>query len=72
MKSILGRLQKFKNGSLCHFRSSKFCSFAQFLPSKSTKIHTNQNSEPLNGLNWHFALVESPKLISRKFKLIVK
>ena len=39
-------------------------------PSKSEKIHKNQNSEPLNVLKWQFFGPQtSPTLISRKIRV---
>ena len=65
--------QKCKICHFCHFKGSEFCSCCTLQPSKSAKIHKNQNSEPLNVLQWQvFALLECTKLISRKIRVIGK
>ena len=46
----------------CNFWASNFCSFGQFQPSKSAKIHKNQNSEPLHTLNWQILQFQNPKI----------
>ena len=37
-----------------HFGGCEFCSFGELQPSKSAKIHENQNLEPLNVLKRQF------------------
>ena len=52
---------------------TEFCSFVKFNLSKSTKLHKNQNSEPLNMFKKaDFALQGSSKLISLKISVIEK
>ena len=46
--------QKCKNCHFWYFKSFEFCSFGKLQPSKSAKIHKNQNSGPLNVLKWPF------------------
>ena len=49
------------------FRGCEFCSLGNFQPSKSAKIHENQNSKPLIELKWQFfGPQKSVSLISRK------
>ena len=56
-----------KNAIFAILGGCEFCSFGKFQPSKSAKMHKNQNSEPLNVLKTEdLALLYSPKLISRK------
>ena len=35
--------------------------FGRFQPSKSAKIHENQNSDPLNVLKWHIFNFKNPR-----------
>ena len=44
-----------------HFRSSVFCWFGKCQPSKSAKIHKNQNSKPANVLRWQILNLYNPK-----------
>jgi len=44
--------QKFKNCTFCEFLGSEFCYLVKLQPSKSAKIHKNQNWDPLNVLKW--------------------
>ena len=41
-----------KNAIFCHIGDSEFWFFGQFQPSKSAKIHGNQNSETINVVKW--------------------
>ena len=38
--------------AFCHFMGFELCPFSKFQPSKSAKIHKNENSEPPNVLKW--------------------
>ena len=57
VKSILENLEVQKVPFL-HFRGCEFCSFQ---PSKSAKIHKNQNSEPPNVFKWQILHFKNPK-----------
>ena len=47
--------------------------FVDFQPSKGAKIQKNQNSEASKGVKMaDFALLQSPKLISRKIGVILE
>ena len=59
-----------KNCPFCHFRGCEFCSFGKFQPSKSAKIHKNQNSKC--GKMADFEIQGSSKLISRKISMTQK
>ena len=50
-----------KNCHFCHFRSCEFCSFGKYQPSKSAKIKTNLNSEPLDALKWLILHFKNPQ-----------
>ena len=47
-----GELRSCKTAILAILGAVNFWYFGKYLPSKSAKIHENQNSEPLNVLKW--------------------
>ena len=44
----VGKSRSLKTAGFGNFEDNEFCRFGKFQPSKSAKIHNDQNSEPLN------------------------
>ena len=57
----LGQSKSCKNAIFAHFWYSEFYQFCKFQPSKSEKIHKNQNSETLNVVKWLILHFKNPE-----------
>ena len=51
VKAIL-RILEVQKLPFLPYSGYEFCSFGEFQPSKSAKIHRNQKSQPLNVVKW--------------------